>query len=311
MMEIGERLREAREAAGITLDSLQETTKIQKRYLMAIEQGNFHILPGKFYARAFIKEYALAVGLNPTELLNEFGEEVPQAETKQTEQYTRMQRSRRADNASKSPAILSVIPAIIVALLIIGIIFVAITLYQKSMVDKNPDTNNEQGQNEIIRNPNEGNKDSNNEESINGNEDNGNQNDQESNSNTSDSENEDSNSESGENTLTLINTGTGQKPESTFELKSTDDTLTLTFEPIGESWLDIINENSETLFQGMTKENEPIELDITEQNKIRLNIGYAPNIPKILINDIEFEYPVEASQFVNQRIWIEINKETE
>lgn len=307
MMEIGEILREAREAEGITLDNLQETTKIQKRYLMAIEQGNFHILPGKFYARAFIKEYALAVGLNPTELLNEFGENVPQAEAKQTEQYTRMQRSRRADNASKSPAILSIIPAIIVALLVIGIIFVAVTLYQKSKSDTNHDPTNNQGQNEVIRNPSDGNKDSNNNEPTN--EDESNVNNNEESAHTD--ENGESESEVNENVLTLIETGTGQKPESIFELTHTGDTLTLQFEPTGESWLDIINEDSETIFQGMTKENEPIELDVSEHNKVRLNIGYAPSLPKIMINDIELEYPVDANKFVNQRIWIEINKETE
>ena len=61
-MEIGENLREAREAKEISLDDIQEMTKIQKRYLVAIEAEDFHVLPGRFYARAFIKEYAQAVG---------------------------------------------------------------------------------------------------------------------------------------------------------------------------------------------------------------------------------------------------------
>ncbi|WBX79510.1 helix-turn-helix domain-containing protein [Virgibacillus salarius] len=43
-MEIGARLKEAREAKNLSLESLQETTKIQKRYLLAIEEGNLHIL---------------------------------------------------------------------------------------------------------------------------------------------------------------------------------------------------------------------------------------------------------------------------
>ena len=45
--------------------------KIQKRYLEAIEQGNTDILPGRFYARAFVRQYADIVDLDGEELLDE------------------------------------------------------------------------------------------------------------------------------------------------------------------------------------------------------------------------------------------------
>src|SRR5690625_4240497 len=152
-MEIGEILKEARESQTISLESLQETTKIQKRYLVAIEEGNFNILPGTFYARAFIKEYALAVGLDPHTLLEEHKDEIPKTETEVEEQYSRMQRSRQQRHStSRSPAVFSLIPRIIVILLIIGIIFVAWTLYQKDD-GQNLDTGNEQENDAIIRNP--------------------------------------------------------------------------------------------------------------------------------------------------------------
>lgn len=72
MNEIGEILKKARIEKGYTLDDLQQTTKIQKRYLEAIEQGNTEILPGRFYARAFVKQYADIVGLDGEELLDEY-----------------------------------------------------------------------------------------------------------------------------------------------------------------------------------------------------------------------------------------------
>lgn len=69
MNEIGQKLREARIEKGYTLDDLQQITKIQKRYLIAIEEGNFDALPGSFYVRAFIKQYAQTVGLDNDALL--------------------------------------------------------------------------------------------------------------------------------------------------------------------------------------------------------------------------------------------------
>ena len=69
MNGIGQTLKEAREKKGLTLDDLQQTTKIQKRYLIAIEAENFDALPGDFYVRAFIQQYAKVVDLDGDELL--------------------------------------------------------------------------------------------------------------------------------------------------------------------------------------------------------------------------------------------------
>ena len=75
MTDIGTILKEARKEKGLTLDDLQQTTKIQKRYLIAIEDGDFAALPGKFYVRAFIKQYAETVGIDPEELLAKLDED--------------------------------------------------------------------------------------------------------------------------------------------------------------------------------------------------------------------------------------------
>ena len=44
-IQIGKKLRDARQAKGYTLDDLQQLTKIQKRYLIAIEDEKFDELP--------------------------------------------------------------------------------------------------------------------------------------------------------------------------------------------------------------------------------------------------------------------------
>ena len=97
MSEIGEILKEARIEKGYTLDDLQQITKIQKRYLQAIEDGETNILPGRFYERAFIKQYADIVGLDGEALLvdssnqtskeasEEFAESVNVAPTRSTQ----------------------------------------------------------------------------------------------------------------------------------------------------------------------------------------------------------------------------------
>jgi transcriptional regulator with XRE-family HTH domain len=77
MSDLGSLLRKAREQRGYTLDDVQEATKIRKRYLEAIETGDYKILPGSFYVRAFVKTYAETVGLDAEEVLRLYQKELP------------------------------------------------------------------------------------------------------------------------------------------------------------------------------------------------------------------------------------------
>ncbi|UQS86802.1 DUF4115 domain-containing protein [Nicoliella spurrieriana] len=74
---IGQTLHDARVKKGFTIDDLQKNTKIQKRYLIAIDENKFDELPGDFYVRAFVKQYADAVGLDGNELLKQFDATLP------------------------------------------------------------------------------------------------------------------------------------------------------------------------------------------------------------------------------------------
>lgn len=49
MSELGRHLKEARLQKGMSLDDVQEVTKIRKKYLEAIEAGDYKVLPGSFY----------------------------------------------------------------------------------------------------------------------------------------------------------------------------------------------------------------------------------------------------------------------
>lgn len=97
MHELGQLLKEERLKKGLTLEDLQESTKIRKRYLEAIEEGNFKVLPGNFYVRAFVKNYAEAVGLDPNELLKLYHNVLPSTEPElSAEPITRSRVSTKA-----------------------------------------------------------------------------------------------------------------------------------------------------------------------------------------------------------------------
>ncbi|MCC5895187.1 MAG: helix-turn-helix domain-containing protein [Alkalibacterium sp.] len=124
MNEIGEKLKEARQAKGYTLDDLQQMTKIQKRYLVAVEEGNHDVLPGNFYARAFIKQYADSVGLNGEELINSHMDSLPQVNETT---YSKNVQSTQTRSKTKSSGFLATIqdslPTILIVLLVVAIIF--------------------------------------------------------------------------------------------------------------------------------------------------------------------------------------------
>jgi cytoskeletal protein RodZ len=101
MAAISETLRQARLRSGVDLNSLAAKTKINPRYLQAIEEGNFDKLPGGIFARMFIKQYADAVGLDGASFADEFQRSSPSfgytpaksdvpkiAETRQSFQHT-------------------------------------------------------------------------------------------------------------------------------------------------------------------------------------------------------------------------------
>ena len=69
---IGDRLRQQRESLGLSLDAVCARTKIQRRLLVAIETAQVAILPEPVYVRGFIRQYGNAVGLNGSELAEQY-----------------------------------------------------------------------------------------------------------------------------------------------------------------------------------------------------------------------------------------------
>lgn len=70
LRELGELLRKTREDKRISVAEAVEATKVRSRYLQALEAGDHDILPGKVYARGFVRTYADFLGLGGAELAN-------------------------------------------------------------------------------------------------------------------------------------------------------------------------------------------------------------------------------------------------
>jgi len=70
--EIGRQLRIGREAAGVSVAQLSETTRITKSHIKALEAGDFENLPGIAYTPGFIRSYCAQVGLDPAPLVKAF-----------------------------------------------------------------------------------------------------------------------------------------------------------------------------------------------------------------------------------------------
>ncbi|HJR60256.1 MAG TPA: helix-turn-helix domain-containing protein [Vicinamibacterales bacterium] len=72
MNDFGGKLRQAREARGISLRQIAASTKISVVALEALERNDASKLPGGIFSRSFVRSYAAAVGLDPDQTVNEF-----------------------------------------------------------------------------------------------------------------------------------------------------------------------------------------------------------------------------------------------
>ncbi|BDR56735.1 helix-turn-helix domain-containing protein [Xylocopilactobacillus apis] len=137
MDNIGKILRQARIDQGMTIDDLQKKTRIQKRYLIAIENGDFDQLPGQFYVKAFVKQYGEYVGVDTDPYFAQSNKtEDPDQET---EIYDEDESEMEKDPISSSPYLTrhqdhsrwhSLIPQILVISAVVLVVFVLWFLYQ-------------------------------------------------------------------------------------------------------------------------------------------------------------------------------------
>ncbi|HEX9188620.1 MAG TPA: helix-turn-helix domain-containing protein [Vicinamibacteria bacterium] len=72
MGSFGDNLRREREVRGVSLREIAEGTKISVRFLQALEEDRVEVLPGGLFPRAFVRQYALFLGLDAEKAVADF-----------------------------------------------------------------------------------------------------------------------------------------------------------------------------------------------------------------------------------------------
>jgi transcriptional regulator with XRE-family HTH domain len=85
MIPIGKELQKERELRGISLQEIAEATKINFRFLRELEEGNLDALPGEFFVRGILREYAKYLGLNEHDVLNTYFESLQSLQKEEIE----------------------------------------------------------------------------------------------------------------------------------------------------------------------------------------------------------------------------------
>lgn len=294
MTELGNRLKEARISKDMSLDDLQTVTKIQKRYLVGIEEGNYSMMPGPFYARAFIKQYAEAVDIEPEELFEQFKSEIPATNTEDIpEKLSRVQSRKNISNNSSK--VLDILPKILVALFVIGALVLAWYFFQKNAEKdvQEPINQNNQDTTTFEESENLTTKDKSKEKEI-------------------DIVEETPNEEVPEETeelepvvpvqeIAVVETS-GRK--SVFDLKNADQ-FELKVVSTGETWVNIKNGKGYSFFQGMLTKGgtESQTINMTKETEAVLVIGNSLST-EVYVNGQKLEYAIPPSEEVRQDITI-------
>jgi len=121
VFEIGNSLREARLRQGLEIPRIESETKIRGKYLRALEEEHFDVLPGDTYVKGFLRTYADFLGLDGQLYLDEYNsrfaavEEVPFAQS-----ATPQKRQRRRVESNLVVVALAAIVAVTV-LVVVGL----------------------------------------------------------------------------------------------------------------------------------------------------------------------------------------------
>jgi Helix-turn-helix domain len=86
VFEIGNSLREARLRQGLDFSEIEQSTKIRGKYLRALEDEQFEVLPAQTYVKGFLRSYADYLGLDGQLYVDEFNSRYVRGELEEEEE---------------------------------------------------------------------------------------------------------------------------------------------------------------------------------------------------------------------------------
>lgn len=139
---LGEKLRLAREARGITISEVSAQTRIASRYLEAIEENNYKPLPGGVFNKGFIKAYAKYVGVDENEALSDYAG-IMAVHAESDDDDSRYRRPMVMTDDSRRSSFSSLIFAAIILILLTGGVLLLVQWYRSAPAEqaKNPPAN--------------------------------------------------------------------------------------------------------------------------------------------------------------------------
>ncbi|HDR8146662.1 TPA: helix-turn-helix domain-containing protein [Bacillus cereus] len=298
MTELGQKLKEAREAKGLSIDQLHEITKIQKRHLVAIEEGNYDVLPGAFYARAFIKQYADAVGLNGEELLVEHQSTIPQSEKREVPQVSTGQKTQETMQKSSSWPIADHMPKILVALLVIAVGVVIWFVFQALTGKDDEKVPNAQSEKIEVQKAKDSPLDTKKDE-VKAEEPKKEEPKKEEPKKEEPKKEEQPAQPTGQQEVKVVGT-TGKV--STLEIHN-NKTLELELSGKGASYVDVKDDAGNVILNATVQEGQIEKRDVSTLKEVRLNIGNATNV-EVKLNGQVVAYPLDPEKELHQRLVI-------
>ncbi len=116
-LTLGEKLRQAREAGGITISEVAEQTRIAPLYLECIENNDYRTLPGGIFNKGFVKSFAKYVGVDEQEALQDYANLLGN----QDQQIVDEPKTYRSQVLTDDRASSSMLPTIVFAVIILGL----------------------------------------------------------------------------------------------------------------------------------------------------------------------------------------------
>lgn len=308
MNEIGEILKEARIEKGYTLDDLQQITKIQKRYLQAIEDGNTDILPGRFYMRAFVKQYADIVGLDGEELLEGH---LNQTSKEASEEFAEQVNAAPTRTQGKSEGVMSnlseYLPTLLIFLLVAAIVVVIYFAWRQADSANDENSLITQDDTEQVAEP--GIETDQNPDNADEADEGGDDADADADSDADNADEEDPEADEDEDTEEqTIEVTSNSGADTTYEITGThpeEQTVTLTANG-GDTWVSITagSESDAGLLTNGQTMSVTFGSDVTQ---VDLVIGNAP-VTDITLNDTAIQYAPEAAGIVRQDLTLQFSE---